>query len=89
MISLVLGETGEFKGKEKDDFEDRDAHENECVTSRTCASGIIRPGLTPLFSRAERAAFNLVFRKMDESEAVEASRCNSLLGGNSQKITAV
>lgn len=35
--------------------------------------------LTLLFSRAERAAPNLNFRKMLENEAIEASRCNSLL----------
>ena len=40
-----------------------------------------RRGSTPLFSRAERAAFNLSISELLENEAIEASRCNSLLGG--------
>jgi hypothetical protein len=37
--------------------------------------------LTPLFSRAERAAFNLSFSELLGNEVIEASRCNSSLGG--------
>ncbi len=36
--------------------------------------------ITLLFSRAERATHNLNARKMLENDAIEASRCNSLLG---------
>jgi hypothetical protein len=45
---------------------------------------IQRSRLTPLFSRAERPASNLIFSKMFENEAIEASRCNRLLCGGSR-----
>lgn len=39
--------------------------------------------MTLEFSRAERATSNLIFRKIDESHAVEASSWNDLFAGGS------
>ncbi len=66
-----------------DDRDDKSRAERSHIST----TRVLRPrtkaiarGTTPLFSRAERAAHNLSARKMLDNQAIEASRCNSLLG---------